>query len=332
MDRIRVVLFSEVNSKLGSPFLSMLHGHPQVDLAAVVTSPLGKRCSYFTEDADQVDLVTQGAALGVPVLRPSSVNHPAFVEELEELGADYFVVGNFQQILRERLLAVPKETAVNFHPSPLPRFAGLSPFYWMIREGTEDSMVSAIEMAPALDSGDLLMQHHVPLTGRETGLDLRTAQERANVLMLLDLIPQLAGRSLVRTAQDPARRTYYGRPTDEHYRLDFHLPVAEVERHVRAAYRHPGAWTADAAGRRIRVLSAQPVRTEDPTAPARPGLVERGADGSVYVSCADGRLRILTTESDGREVPASSTAQLLAGDRLVSPRPVSAHTPSPAAT
>lgn len=328
MDRIRVVLFSEVNSKLGSPFLSMLHGHPQVDLVAVVTSPRGTRCSYFTEDPDQVDLVTQGAALGVPVLRPASVNNPAFIDELEQLDADYFVVGNFQQILRKRLLSVPKETAVNFHPSPLPRFAGLSPFYWMIREGAEESLVSAIEMAPALDSGDLLMQHHVPLTGRETGLDLRTAQERANVLMLLDLIPQLAARSLVRTVQDPAERTYYGRPTDDDYRLDFHLPVAEVERHVRAAYRHPGAWTADAAGRRIRILSADPEPAPaSGGVPASPGLITRDADGAVYADCADGRLRILTTESDGREVPASSTAQLLAGDRLVSPR-----TPSPASS
>ncbi|MBT2479787.1 methionyl-tRNA formyltransferase [Streptomyces sp. ISL-94] len=324
MDRIRVVLFSEVNSKLGSPFLSMLHGHPQVDLAAVVTSPRGKRCSYFTEDSDQVDLVTQGAALGVPVLRPASVNNPAFIDELEQLDADYFVVGNFQQILRERLLSVPKETAVNFHPSPLPRFAGLSPFYWMIREDAEESLVSAIEMAPTLDSGDLLMQHHVPLTGRETGLDLRTAQERANVLMLLDLIPQLAGRSLVRTVQDPARRTYYGRPTDEDHQLDFHLPVAVVERHVRAAYRHPGAWNADAAGRRIRILSADPAGAPFPAA-ASPGLIARDAQGAVYAGCADGWLRILTTESDGREVPVNSTAQLLAGDRLVSPR-----TPSPA--
>ena len=36
---ITVVLFSEVNSKLGAPFLDLLANHPLVDLAAVVTSP-----------------------------------------------------------------------------------------------------------------------------------------------------------------------------------------------------------------------------------------------------------------------------------------------------
>ncbi|WMX44089.1 methionyl-tRNA formyltransferase [Streptomyces roseicoloratus] len=322
--RIRVVLFSEVNSKLGSPFLSMLHGHPQVDLAAVVTSPQGKRCSYFTDDPEQVDLVTQGAALGVPVLRPSSVNRPAFVEELEGYGADYFVVANFQQILRERLLSVPRVTAVNFHPSPLPAFAGLSPFYWMIREGATESAVSAIEMAPVLDSGDLIMQHQVPLTGNETAIELRTAQERANVLMLLELIPQLVDRSYRPIPQDPSRRSYFGRPSDADLRLDFRSPAAVVARHVRAGYRSPGAWTADEAGRRVRILSADPAPADAPGRPPVPGLVVHGAAGRIFAGCADGWLEVLTTECDGRETAAGGTGQLPDGTRLVSP-----NTPAP---
>ncbi|WP_282693299.1 formyltransferase family protein [Streptomyces sp. CC208A] len=323
--RIRVVLFSEVNSKLGSPFLSMLHGHPQVDLAAVVTSPQGKRCSYFTDDPEQVDLVTQGAALGVPVLRPASVNRPAFVDELEGYGADYFLVANFQQILRERLLSVPRVTAVNFHPSPLPAFAGLSPFYWMIREGATESAVSAIEMAPVLDSGDLIMQHQVPLTGRETAIELRTAQERANVLMLLELIPRLVDRDYRPIPQDPSLRSYFGRPTDSDLRLDFRLPAAVVARHVRAGYRSPGAWTADEAGRRVRILSAEPAPADAPGRPPVPGLVVHGAEGRVFAGCADGWLEVLTTECDGREAAAGGTGQLPDGTRLLPP-----HTPAPA--
>ncbi|MFD0421628.1 methionyl-tRNA formyltransferase [Streptomyces parvus] len=323
--RIRVVLFSEVNSKLGSPFLSMLHGHPQVDLAAVVTSPQGKHCSYFTDDPEQVDLVTQGAALGVPVLRPSSVNLPSFVEELEGYGADYFLVANFQQILRERLLSAPRVTAVNFHPSPLPAFAGLSPFYWMIREGATESAVSAIEMAPVLDSGDLIMQHQVPLTGDETAIELRTAQERANVLMLLELIPRLVDRSYRPIPQDPARRSYFGRPSDADLHLDFRLPAAVVARHVRAGYRSPGAWTADETGRRVRVLSADPEPADAPDLPPAPGLVVCDAAGRVFAGCADGWLEVLTTECDGREAAVGGTGQLPDGTRLDSP-----HTPAPA--
>lgn len=56
---IRVVLFSEVNSKLGAPFLSILAEHPLVRLVGVVTSPIGKLCPYFLGEEDQVDLEKQ---------------------------------------------------------------------------------------------------------------------------------------------------------------------------------------------------------------------------------------------------------------------------------
>ncbi|MEV7441927.1 formyltransferase family protein [Streptomyces sp. NPDC091204] len=315
MDSIRVVLFTEVNSKLGSPFLSILHGHPNVELAALVTSPPGKLCAYFTEDEEAVDVADQARALGVRVLRPRSVNDPDAVEALAALEADYFLVGNFQQLLKAPLLALPRRTAVNFHPSPLPEFAGLAPFYWMVREGAAESSVSAIEMGVELDDGDLLMQHHIPLSGRETGLELRTMQERANVLMLLDLIPHLVEGTLERTPQDLSRRSYYGRPRDEHYRLDFGLPAAVVERHVRAAHRHPGAWFTAPGGQRIRLLSAAygegggPAPGEQP-----PGTLVRHG-GGLYVACADGEwLRLVTVECGGREVAVDDPALALLGE------------------
>lgn len=312
MDSIRVVLFTEVNSKLGSPFLSILHGHPDVELAAVVTSPPGKLCSYFTDDEETVDVADQARALGVRVLRPRSANDPDILETLGALDADYFLVGNFQQLLRPPLLALPRRTSVNFHPSPLPEFAGLAPFYWMVREGATASSVSAIEMGHELDNGDLLMQHHVPLSGRETGLELRTMQERANVLMLLDLIPHLVEGTLRRTPQDMSRRSYYGRPRDEHYELDFSLPAAVVERHVRAAYRSPGAWFTAPGGQRVRLLSAAYGEDTGPEpGDAPPGTLVRHA-GELYVACADGEwLRLVTVECGGREVGVDDPALAL---------------------
>ncbi|WP_219728357.1 methionyl-tRNA formyltransferase [Streptomyces cahuitamycinicus] len=311
---IRVVLFSEINSKLGAPFLDMLHGHPLVDLAAVVTSPVGRLCGYFTSDADQVDLEQQAKALGVPVLRPTNVNDPEFVSGIGQLAPDYLVVGNFQRILKEELLATPKVTCVNFHPSPLPRYAGLAPFYWMVRNGETDGAVTAIEMAAGLDTGAILAQHETPLTGRETALELRTIQERANVLMLLDLIPQLASRSFRRIPQDPSERTYFTRPSQDDYRLDFAHSAHKVACHIRAGYRHPGAFAETPSGQRVTILSA------DDTAPAgelpAPAGTVRRLDHGLFVACRDKWLRLLTVEFGGNEVPAQAHPAITEGQTL----------------
>lgn len=316
-DTARVVLLSEVNSKLGAPFLDMLHHHPSIDLAAVVTSPPGKVCDYFVADEQQVDLEARGRHLGVPVLRPTSVNSPDVIASLRDLAPDYIIVGNFQQVLKAGLLSVPRVTSVNFHPSQLPRYAGLAPFYWMVRNGETTGAVTAIEMAEGLDTGAILAQHATPLTGRETALELRTIQERANVLMLLDLIPNLAARTLTRYPQDHSERTYFGRPGPQDYLLDFSHPAHKVDAHVRAGYRHPGAYARTSGGDSVTVLSAAQV-TDDSSGPGGrsvPGLV-RTTPAGVFVGCRDTWLQILTVDRDGEEAPAQSAPAFTDGQVL----------------
>ncbi|MEV5688467.1 MULTISPECIES: methionyl-tRNA formyltransferase [unclassified Streptomyces] len=309
------MLFSEVNSKLGAPFLDMLHGHPLVDLAALVTSPVGRLCDYFVADTEQVDLEQRGKNLGVPVLRPEKVNDPAFVQQIRDLEPDYLIVGNFQRILKSELLAAPKVTSVNFHPSALPRYAGLAPFYWMVRNGETDGAVTAIEMAEGLDTGAILTQHRTPLTGRETALELRTMQERANVLMLLDLIPQLAARRFLRIPQDSSERTYFTRPGEDDYRLDFAHSAHKVACHIRAGYRNPGAFAETASGERVTVLSADDVLPAATALLEPAGTVRHLADG-VFVACRDGWLRLLTVELDGTEVPVQAHPAIADGQLL----------------
>ncbi|MGI5469306.1 methionyl-tRNA formyltransferase [Streptomyces sp. CA-132043] len=298
---IRIVLFSEINSKLGAPFLTVLAGHPQVELVGLVTSPPGRLCSYFTGDADPVDLERQGREAGVPVLRPRRVSSPEAVAALRKMRADYFIVANFQQIFTPELLGLPAEMVVNFHPSPLPRYAGLAPFYWMVRNGERFGAVSAIEMAEGIDTGPVIMQREVPLAGTETALALRTAQEQANVRMLRDLIPELVDRSFIRVPQNPALRTYFSAPQEKDHLIDFREPAAVVQRVVRAGYRHPGAFTLGPDGTRVTILGVAPAGGVHLPPPAAPGTVRRDEHG-VFVATADEWLRITSVERDGVEV------------------------------
>lgn len=321
---IRIVLFSEINSRLGGPFLSVLADHPQVDLAAVVTSPPGRQCAYFQGEPDPVDLERQAREAGIPVLRPRRVSAPESVAALRELRADYFIVANFQQIFTPELLALPGEIVVNFHPSPLPRYAGLAPFYWMVRNGERFSAVSAIEMAEGIDSGPVIMQREVPVDGTETALTLRTAQEEANVEMLRELLPELADRSFIRVPQNPALRTYFSAPRDEDHLIDFRAPAATVQQIVRAGYRRPGAHTFRADGTRLTILGVAPAGGVHLPPPAAPGTVRRDADG-VFVAAADEWLRVTAIEHEGEEIPPLQAPLMLFDGILGPPQHQAAH-------
>lgn len=308
-DAVRIVLFSENNSKLGAPFLDLLAHSPDVDLAAVVTSPEGVHCSYFVDDTHQVDLHSAAEALGIPVHRPQRVNDPEMIATLRELRPDYFTVGNFQQILKADLLSIPRVTSVNFHPSPLPRYAGLAPFFWMVVEGEHGGAVTALEVDAGVDTGAILMQRETRLTGTETALHLRSIQERANVEMLRDLIPQLRDEEFARTPQSAEHRSYFGRPGREDYRIDFGASADHVCRVVRAGYRHPGAFGELAGGTSLVVLRA--AVHPDIGLPDKPGVVQHTPSGHVLVGSGRGRVRIVAVEHEGNEVRGARIAELL---------------------
>ncbi|WP_118986759.1 methionyl-tRNA formyltransferase [Photorhabdus sp. CRCIA-P01] len=301
-NRLKVVLFSEINSKLGSPFLRVLSAHPLIKLIAVVTSPENVLCSYFVNDDTKVDIEIEAKALGIKVLRPVRVSAPGVADELEKLEPDYLIVANFQQLLSPELLAVPRIAAINFHPSPLPRYAGLAPFFWMVRNGESQSAISVIKMDEGLDTGPIIMQRQISLTNQETTISLRTFQEKQNVLMLLDLIPSLANGAFTCVPQDLSKRTYYGRPQEQDYLLDFNLDAKTLQRHIRAGYRHPGAHFFLPDGTKVVVLSAIVPHGVDIGVPNFPGCIVQTATG-IFIATADEWLQLLTVEVNGVESP-----------------------------
>ncbi|QRI92986.1 cupin domain-containing protein [Delftia lacustris] len=303
---IKVVLCTEVNSKLGAPFLRLLSAHPLVELLAVVTSPPGRLCAYFVDDPVQVDVAQEAAALGVTVLRPEQASAPEVVAALRGMEPDYLIVANFQQRLSTELLAVARVAALNFHPSPLPRYAGLAPFYWMVRNGERQGAVSVIMMDAGLDTGPIVCQRAMAVREEDTGLSLRTRQEQQNILMLLDLIPALTSRNVTTLPQDLGSRSYFSRPIEENYRLDPRRDCDTLLRHIRAAYRSPGAFHVLDDGTRLTVLSAKPASKHLRLPPPKAlGQIVR-THSAVYLGVADGWLQLLTIEQGGAEVAATT--------------------------
>lgn len=304
-NRVKIVLFTEINSKLGSPFLRVLSAHPLVELKAVVTSPKDVLCNYFVNDTTQVDVETEAEALGVMVLRPDRVNAPEVIDALTDIGPDYLIVANFQQLLKSRLLATAGIAAINFHPSPLPRNAGLAPFYWIIRNGDRQSSISVIKMDEGLDTGPIIMQRQIPLREGETSLSLRTLQEEQNILMLLELIPLLASGSFTCMPQDLKQRTYFGLPAEDDYFLDFSLSAKSVLNQIRAGYRYPGSYFFLEDGTRVVVLTAALATDHPMQGPGIPGGVVHTSRGT-FISTADGWLQLLTVDVQGVEAPVSA--------------------------
>lgn len=208
----RIVLFTETNSVFGDYFLTRLASHDDVTLAAVALREPGALCDYYLDEPEPVDLVEKAAQLRVQALRPSNVNTQEFVSAVEDLVPDFFIVANYQLPLGKRLLEVPRCDAINFHPSPLLRYAGLAPFYWMAEGHETEGGVSVVRMTTGLDEGPLVAQQFLSLTGTETATEIRDLHFAASWRLFDLVLPTLLERSYRTWDQDLSQRTYFGHP------------------------------------------------------------------------------------------------------------------------
>ena len=266
------------SGRFGEESLRRLAGHPQVELAGVVTAPLRPSGRGGRLTATTIDEAAQ--ALGVAtILRPERLRAPDSVTELLAFGPTLLVLADYGQLVPVALLDLPLG-ALNLHPSLLPRHRGASPIPATILAGDAETGVSLMRMDAGLDTGPIVAVDRAAVDGRETAPELeeRLAGVAAGLLER-SLGPWIRGE--IETAPQASEGATLTRPLRrDDGRLDPSRPAGELERQVRAYQPWPGSWMETPAGR-LTVWRA----TVAPSDGSPPGLL-----GPRGLSTADGLL------------------------------------------
>ncbi len=110
------------------------------------------------------------AAEGIPVLQPTSLTEPTFLEAIT--GAELFVVVAFNKILPAEFIALPAHQTINLHPSLLPHYRGPSPIRTPILKNDRDGIgVSVMLLDEKMDHGPLLAQEVYPINPSHWPID-----------------------------------------------------------------------------------------------------------------------------------------------------------------
>jgi methionyl-tRNA formyltransferase len=207
---LKIVLFSEINSPFGYNFLLELSRHRNIEVVGVVTQPDTKLCEYYRAESFPVNIKMEARRRGIPVLQPECVNKAK--KSIARFDADFFIIANYQQILARWIFNLPRKFTLNFHPSLLPAYAGLWPFFWMARNHETESGVSVIAVNETIDAGDIVEQIPITLRGDETQAELRTIHFTASIMLLKKVIERLPTlRAEEFRKQDLSKRSYYSK-------------------------------------------------------------------------------------------------------------------------
>jgi len=224
-------------------------------------------------------------------LTPASVRIVFDVNDSEEvthaLQYDLVVCAAYPQIFSPALLSAPKQGAINFHPSYLPRCRGAHPVYWTIAAEEPYGGVSCHFMEETIDTGPLLAQRRIDFDRSSiTYNDLYRLVEAETPCLCKDVetffaerreqIPQRGTPSYFRNEKEADRRILFA---DE--------SVEKASAKVRAG----GAFVVCNSGRRVLLgppasVSTQPNQTNDVT----PGEIVEVDLERIVVACKNGYL------------------------------------------
>lgn len=176
----------------------------------------------------------------IPFVPSYKVNNETFTQSLKKYDIDIGFVFTFQ-ILDKRTLKLAPCEFINFHPSLLPEHRGATPYQYSILEGDGHTGITFHKIDEGIDTGPVLEQYKIPLSGVENAKILYNHLLQLGSLLLINLIYriQYSGKIpdpvKVGTAKslEPAFQTGY-------HKLEINMTWSQMDRLVKTCC-FPGA-------------------------------------------------------------------------------------------
>ncbi|WP_422527871.1 bifunctional UDP-4-amino-4-deoxy-L-arabinose formyltransferase/UDP-glucuronic acid oxidase ArnA [Serratia fonticola] len=235
----------------------------------------------------------QGAELELPVYAPEDVNHPLWVERIRELQPDIIFSFYYRNMLSDEILSLAPKGGFNLHGSLLPRYRGRAPINWALVNGETETGATLHKMVKRPDAGDIVGQHKVAISEKDTALTLHQKVLEAAQVVLKEQLPKLKDGTASLTEQNEADASYFGRRTAADGEIQWHKSANEINNLVRAVTEpYPGAFSY-LGQRKVIVWRA---RVLDTAHDKQPGTVL--STTPLVIACGEGALEIVAGQSE----------------------------------
>ena len=230
---LRIVFLGTSDFAVAS--LEALLADPAFTVTAVITQPdkpTGRRKALTASPVKISSLQAK-----IPIYQPENINAQVSSLTSQVLQPDFLVAVAYGQILSQDSLDFPRIAPVNLHASLLPKFRGAAPIQHALLAAEQETGVTVQQMAKALDRGDILSQHMVPIAPRETFVSLHETLKLEGAKLLVHTLKN----PLMQKKQNERLATFCTKLSRSDGLVDPQTMTAEeIDRKVRALNPWPG--------------------------------------------------------------------------------------------
>lgn len=274
-----------------------------MNVAAVVTAPdrpagRGRKLS--------ISPVKEFAEFSsLPVLQPENLKDEGFVNMLQSLKADIFVVVAFR-MLPEVIWKIPPMGTINLHASLLPNYRGAAPINWAIINGETQSGITTFLIDEKIDTGSILLQEEVDIYPFENAGDLHDKLMKLGALLMIRTI-----NGVMHGILKPKSQSHLLNPNEQikmapkifpsDCNINWNEPAEKIHNLIRGLSPYPGAKSVMTNGPKkinFKILESFPEKSDHQLAI---GTIISEGKQNLKIACGNGFIRIRIIQIEGKK-------------------------------
>ncbi|WP_073570006.1 methionyl-tRNA formyltransferase [Algoriphagus zhangzhouensis] len=233
----------------------------------------------------------------IPVLQPTNLKSPEFLEELKSYQADLQIVVAFR-MLPEVVWSMPPLGTFNLHASLLPNYRGAAPINWAIINGEKETGVTTFFLKHEIDTGSIIHQEKTPILPEESLGEVYEKLMNIGSELVVKTVEDIAKGEVNPLPQDESKALHHApKIFKETCKIDWENSAESIHNLVRGLSPYPAAWT-ELEGKVCKIYQSKVFKTD---LSSIPGKIYTDEKTYLRMGTSAGQLEILELQLEGKK-------------------------------
>lgn len=221
-DRVVAVVASPAMSTHGGPIKGFIRNASLFGIKGtlimgwrVLRAKATARLTHPATEGPFYSLRAVADAFGIPYHYVTKINGGEFQKILDIYKPELLISISCPQVVGKKIRDRLPKGCINVHGAPLPRYRGLMPAFWALRNGETKTAATVHDLEAKLDDGDIILQREVNIEENDTWDSLVRKTKAAGAEVLIDAVHQIEAGAVERLPNREEDATYFSFPTVE---------------------------------------------------------------------------------------------------------------------
>lgn len=238
MQDLRIIYMGTPEFAVPSLQILIENGFNVVAVITVPDKPKGRGQKLSTSPVKDY-----AVSQNIPVLQPTNLKSPEFLEELRSYKANLQIVVAFR-MLPEVVWNMPEIGTFNLHGSLLPQYRGAAPINWAIINGEKETGVTTFFLKHEIDTGSIIFQEKEAIKDNDNVGSVYTRLMSRGAGLVLKTVKAIQSGDYPQNEQDETIEIKHApKIFKETCEIDWTKSPEEIYNFIRGLSPYPAAWT-----------------------------------------------------------------------------------------